>query len=386
MELGMLMMPLHRPERPFLTVLREDQDAIILADELGFAEVYVGEHYSNKPEQITSPFIFLATLIERTKRIKLGTGVINLPQQHPAIVAAHAAMFDQLAQGRFIFGIGPGGSPGDFEMFKLNNPPDRPKMMQESIETILKIWTQEPPYEFPGGYWDFQIKDAYRSDLGVGVMARPYQTPHPPIAVSIMSPRSSSARTAGAHGWIPISANFTPACHVKTHWEAYAEGCEAAGRRPEPAIWRAARSILVTESDAEAEDYLADPDNALAFYFNYLRTVLLDADFGALLKDDPSHARRGDHDRIHAGRDGRGRQPPHRDREACGLSRRGRRVRHPDRDRPRLGRRGSLAALHAPARRRSRPAPVTGARNGSGQLRSRHPRRHGGHRGRHGRL
>ena len=123
MELGMLMMPLHRPERPFLTVLREDQDAIILADELGFAEVYVGEHYSNKPEQITSPFIFLATLIERTKRIKLGTGVINLPQQHPAIVAAHAAMFDQLAQGRFIFGIGPGGSPGDFEMFKLNNPP-----------------------------------------------------------------------------------------------------------------------------------------------------------------------------------------------------------------------------------------------------------------------
>ena len=288
MELGMLMMPLHRPERPFLTVLREDQDAIILADELGFAEVYVGEHYSNKPEQITSPFIFLATLIERTKRIKLGTGVINLPQQHPAIVAAHAAMFDQLAQGRFIFGIGPGGSPGDFEMFKLNNPPDRPKMMQESIETILKIWTQEPPYEFPGGYWDFQITDAYRSDLGVGVMARPYQTPHPPIAVSIMSPRSGSARTAGEHGWIPISANFTPACHVKTHWEAYAEGCEAAGRRPEPAIWRAARSILVTESDAEAEDYLADPDNALAFYFNYLRTVLLDADFGALLKDDPT--------------------------------------------------------------------------------------------------
>ena len=44
----------------------------------------------------------------------------------------------------------------------------------------------------------------------------------------------------------------------------------------------------MTESDAEAEDYLADPDNALAFYFDYLRTVLLDADFGALLKDDPA--------------------------------------------------------------------------------------------------
>jgi alkanesulfonate monooxygenase SsuD/methylene tetrahydromethanopterin reductase-like flavin-dependent oxidoreductase (luciferase family) len=288
MKLGMLMMPLHRPERDYLTVLREDQQAIILADELGFSEVYVGEHYSNKPEQITSPFVFLATLIDRTKQIKLGTGVINLPQQHPAIVAAHAAMFDQLAEGRFIFGIGPGGSPGDFEMFKLSNPPDRPKMMQESIETILRIWSQEPPYEFPGGYWDFQVKDAYRADLGVGVMARPYQKPHPPIAVSIMSPRSSSARTAGGHGWIPISANFTPACHVRTHWEAYAEGCETAGRTPDPSIWRAARSVLVTESDAEAEDYLARPGNTLAFYFNYLRTVLLDADFGALLKDDPA--------------------------------------------------------------------------------------------------
>ena len=103
----MLMMPLHRPEREFLTVQREDQEAIFLTDRLGFAEVYVGEYYSNKPEQITSPFVFLATLIDRTKQIKLGTGVINLPQQHPAIVAAHAAMFDQLAEGRFIFGIGP---------------------------------------------------------------------------------------------------------------------------------------------------------------------------------------------------------------------------------------------------------------------------------------
>ena len=284
----MLMMPLHRPEREFLTVLREDQEAIVLADQLGFAEVYVGEHYSNKPEQITSPFVFLATLIDRTKQIKLGTGVINLPQQHPAIVAAHAAMFDQLAEGRFIFGIGPGGSPGDFEMFKLNDPSERPKMMQESIDTILRIWAQEPPYEFADGYWNFGIKDAYRADLGVGVMARPYQKPHPPIAVSIMSPYSSSARTAGVHGWIPISANFTPPCHVRTHWETYAEGCDSAGRVPDPSIWRTARSILVTESDAEAADYLATPGNALAFYFNYLRTVLLDANFGALLKNDPA--------------------------------------------------------------------------------------------------
>src|SRR2546426_5016989 len=79
-HLGMFTMPFHHPARDYTTILDEDQEAILLADRLGFTEVFVGEHFSSWSERITSPLIFLATLINRTERIKFGTGVINMPQ------------------------------------------------------------------------------------------------------------------------------------------------------------------------------------------------------------------------------------------------------------------------------------------------------------------
>ena len=90
-KLGMFMMPFHHPDRDYAAILTEDQDAVILADRLGYAECYIGEHFSSWSERITSPLIFLASVAPRTRQIRLGTGVINLPQLHPATVAAHAA-------------------------------------------------------------------------------------------------------------------------------------------------------------------------------------------------------------------------------------------------------------------------------------------------------
>jgi alkanesulfonate monooxygenase SsuD/methylene tetrahydromethanopterin reductase-like flavin-dependent oxidoreductase (luciferase family) len=92
-KLGMFTMPFHHPDREYSAILEEDQEAIVLADRLGFTEAFVGEHFSSWSERITSPLIFFATLIPRTTQIRFGTGVINLPQLHPATVAAHAAMF-----------------------------------------------------------------------------------------------------------------------------------------------------------------------------------------------------------------------------------------------------------------------------------------------------
>ena len=115
-KLGMFTMPFHHPDRNYAELLAEDQEAVVLADQLGFSEAYVGEHFSSWSERITSPLIFLATVISRTRQIRLGTGVLNLPQTHPATVAAHAAMFDQLSGGRFIMGIGPGGLVSDLEV------------------------------------------------------------------------------------------------------------------------------------------------------------------------------------------------------------------------------------------------------------------------------
>jgi alkanesulfonate monooxygenase SsuD/methylene tetrahydromethanopterin reductase-like flavin-dependent oxidoreductase (luciferase family) len=270
-KLGMFTMPFHHPARDYATFLEEDQEAVILADRLGFTEAFVGEHFSSWSERITSPLIFLATVISRTKQIRLGTGVINLPQLHPATVAAHAAMFDQLSRGRFILGIGPGGLASDLEMFDVGQAELRPQMVLESIDTILKLWSQDPPYEIDGRFWKISLKSAIWPEFKVGYIPRPYQQPHPPIALSILTPSSNSAKTAGERGWIPISGNFFHRRYLRGHWEKYAEGCEAVGRRPDPDIWRVSRSVLVTEADAQAEDYLADPDNGLSFYYRFFR-------------------------------------------------------------------------------------------------------------------
>src|SRR5262249_38152361 len=116
-NLGMFTMPFHHPGRDYATILEEDRDAVILADQLDFSEVFVGEHFASWSERITSPLMFLSTVIDRTRRIRFGTGVLNLPQTHPLTVAAEAAMFDHLSRGRFIMGIGPGGLVSDMELF-----------------------------------------------------------------------------------------------------------------------------------------------------------------------------------------------------------------------------------------------------------------------------
>ena len=268
-ELGMFTMPFHHPARDYTTILEEDREAIILADRLGFTEAFVGEHFSSWSERITSPLIFLASLIDRTQRIRFGTGVINMPQLHPGTVAAHVAMFDQLCRGRFIFGIGPGGLVSDFELFDVGQAELRPQMMLESIDTVLKLWTQDPPYRIDGRFWKITVEQHIYPEFKVGYVPRPYQQPHPPIALSLLNPSSNSAKTAGERGWIPVSGNFFHRRYLRGHWEKYAEGCEQVGRRPDPDVWRVSRSVLVTESDAEAEDYLADPDSGLSFYYSF---------------------------------------------------------------------------------------------------------------------
>ena len=125
MKLGLFMMPLHDPKRDYTQVLQEDREAILLAEKLGYDEAWVGEHYSAATEPIADPLQFMATLIPLTKTIKFGTSVLNLPQHHPAQVAGNCAMFDHLAKGRFIMGIGPGGLGSDFELFKIDGQEPR---------------------------------------------------------------------------------------------------------------------------------------------------------------------------------------------------------------------------------------------------------------------
>ena len=99
--------------------------------------------------------MFISTLIDATKRIKLGTGTVNMPNTHPAAVAANIAMLDHLLDGRFIFGISPGGLLSDAEVFG-NLDANRNEMFLEAINQVLAIWAGEPPYDIEGKYWKHQ--------------------------------------------------------------------------------------------------------------------------------------------------------------------------------------------------------------------------------------
>ncbi len=273
MKLGLFMMPLHHPDRDYQQVLSDDREAILLADQLGFDEAWVGEHFACSTEPIPDPLQFMASLIPVTKKIAFGTGVLNLPQHHPAQIAGMAAQFDHLSKGRFIMGVGPGGTGPDFELFQVADKP-RPEMMVESVEIIHKIWAGDPPYRIEGKFWKVIVDNSVRLPLGLGPMRKPYQKPYPPIAVSAMSPNSSTARLAGTKGWSVISANFMPSNLLKTHWHAYEEGAAAAGRKADRRRWRVARSRGIAASDAEAADYLADDNCSPGWYYGYLRDVL----------------------------------------------------------------------------------------------------------------
>lgn len=284
MKLGLFQMPLHPASKSFVEVLKENGDKIAYADELGFDEAWVGEHFSATTEPITSPLIFLASLLHRTKTIKLCTGVIALPNHHPVTVAGEVAMFDHMAEGRFVFGIGPGGLASDMELFGNLDAGVRNERLAESISTILKIWSQDAPYDIPGKHWPVKLTENIVPELGIGYMGKPYQQPHPPIALSSMSPDSGSVSYAAKQGWIPITANFAPESTVISHWKRYVQGCEAAGRPATGKDWSVARNVLIGESDAQAEDWLLDPKGSNYYYFNYLWEVLKRADYTDVMK------------------------------------------------------------------------------------------------------
>ena len=273
MKLGFFTMPIHPLDKDWRQSLREDREAFILADELGFAEGYVGEHVTDRAENITSCAIFIATLIEATKRIKLGTGTINMPNTHPATVASQIAMLDHLLDGRFIFGISPGGLLSDAEIFG-NLDADRNAMFLEAINQVLAIWSGEPPYNINGKFWNLSVERQFIPELGQGFVGKPLQKPHPPIVVTAVAPFSKGVTEAAARGWDPISANFLMPMWVKSHWPKYVEGCERVGRKADPANWRVAKSIFVADDEKTAKAYATDPNGPYRYYYSQLFTKL----------------------------------------------------------------------------------------------------------------
>lgn len=272
MRLGMFMMPLHPAHREPSQTLQEDREAVILADRLGFHDAFVGEHLTEKSENVTNSFIFLATLIHDTRTIKLATGTSNLSHSHPTLIASHAAMFDHLAKGRFIFGVSPGALASDAEALGMLGE-DRNKLFAEAIDVILAIWERDAPYDIdlPGNRFKVTTSKTSVPDIQRGVMYKPYQKPRPEIVGTVVAPFSKGVIAMGERDFHPLSANFLLTQWLPSHWANYAEGKRKVGQVADPADWRVARTIFVADDDKVALRYgRHDSSSPYRYYWKML--------------------------------------------------------------------------------------------------------------------
>ena len=246
MKFGVFLGPEHKPSNDPTWDRERDLQFIEHLDQIGFDEAFVGEHHSSGWEIISSPEVFLAAAAQRTKNIKLGTGVVSLPYHHPLMVAERMTLLDHLCRGRLIMGVGPGALPSDGAMMGLEYPTLRERM-EESLEAILDLFTNE-------GYVDrktdwFELKRAQLQML-------PYQRPHPEIAVTaVISP--AGAALAGRLGLPMLAlAAATDAGRkvLSDHWDIYekarAENGHGPGNRQD---WRLVSIIHIAPTREEAE-------------------------------------------------------------------------------------------------------------------------------------
>ena len=261
MKPGLFMMPSHPPERTPNDAHQYNLDCISLADELGFEEVWIGEHFTAPWEPVPSPDLLVAQALMQTKRIKLGIGSHLLPFHHPVELAHRVAFLDHLAQGRLMFGIGSGGLLSDHRLFNVDfESGEHREMTREALEIILKLWQNEGPMEYKGKFWSFTIPDPdefhYGGDYGpLGKLhISPYQKPHPPIGVAAASPGSETLKIAGERGYIPLSLGLN-AVYIASHWDAVEEGAKRTGRTPLPrSEWRIVRDVWVADTDSQARE------------------------------------------------------------------------------------------------------------------------------------
>jgi probable F420-dependent oxidoreductase len=180
------------------------------AEELGFESFWCAEHpfipvHSTSrfpgsedgviPESYShfvDPFVALARASGATKTIKLGTGIVLVPERHPLLLAKEISTLDLFSGGRFLFGIGAGWlreetqiMGGDFD--------HRWTQTRESILAMKELWTK-PAAEFHGKYYDFPLVKSF---------PKPLQKPHPPVLLGGSAKNILERIIAWGDGWLP---------------------------------------------------------------------------------------------------------------------------------------------------------------------------------------
>jgi alkanesulfonate monooxygenase SsuD/methylene tetrahydromethanopterin reductase-like flavin-dependent oxidoreductase (luciferase family) len=285
----MFMNSWHFPETVPADAYDMDLDLVVRAEELGYEEVLFAEHFTSTWVKLPTPDLLIAAALQRTTRIRVGTGVSCLPYHHPAMLAHRIAVLDHLARGRLIWGIGSGGLPGDMELFQVDlaGGEHRP-VARDVIDAVLEIWRHARDGTSSDQTWDnahWKLKIPGRTDSVFGLHLAPYQQPHPPVAVAGLTPRSETLVMAGERGWIPMSIQIIPAATVASHWEAYAEAAERVGRTPRREEWRIVREVHVADTTEQARRQAME--GGLAYVWShYFRKILPLFDALALVKTD----------------------------------------------------------------------------------------------------
>jgi alkanesulfonate monooxygenase SsuD/methylene tetrahydromethanopterin reductase-like flavin-dependent oxidoreductase (luciferase family) len=255
MRFGLFMMPLHPPERSLVYSYERDLAQIVLADRLGYHEVWIGEHLTERWENAPAPELLIAQALVKTERIILATGVTLLALHNPVEVAHRIAMLDHLARGRFYWGIGGGAIPTDLALFGLegSTPAEVRARSAEALDVILKLWDSEGPFSYHGKFFTVTAPDM-DPVRERGFYMRPYQKPHPPIGVAATSMGSAAIRLAGERGWMPMSSSLLAPVHLKDHWPLVEAGAASTGRVADRRQWRIGRDVFVAETSALADE------------------------------------------------------------------------------------------------------------------------------------
>ena len=259
---GVFLAPFHALHEDPTAALGRDMDLIEQLDRLGFYEVWVGEHHSGGFEIIASPEVFIAAAAERTKDIRLGTGVKSLPYHNPRILADTMVQLDHMTKGRTMFGVGPGALP--FDALQLGiEPADTRRRMDEAIDVLIPLLESE--IVTCKTDW-FDLREAR-------LQLPSYTKPRMEMAVtSIRSPAGVIAAGKYGLGVLVLGGISDEQCvHHAANWKICEETANENGRKADRKDWRITTFMHIAETRKQAK---ADLDFGFRDWLAYSRAVL----------------------------------------------------------------------------------------------------------------
>lgn len=258
LRFGIFLGPFHPPTENPTLALERDLALVTHIDALGYDEAWFGEHHSGGFEISASPEVFIAFAAERSRRIRLGTGVSSLPYHHPYILADRMLQLDHLTRGRTMFGVGPGALPSDAFAMGIHPEVQRGRM-QEAVDVLVPLLRGETVSAETD--W-FTLKEAR-------LQLQPYTRPMMEMAVaSVRSP--AGALAAGRHGLGMLSVGGTSDESVAAqieNWRRCEEAAAEHGQTVDRRNWRVVTFLHVAETAAQARDNVMFGLPAFADYF-----------------------------------------------------------------------------------------------------------------------